>query len=75
MTLFLLGFFVGAIAAWIASDKHTHAKIACECIRLGGFYVGMRTFHCVNVEDNEIDTSTPEAIQFEIDRQKRKGES
>jgi hypothetical protein len=75
MILFLLGLVVGAVAAWIASDKYTHAKIASECIRLGGFYVGMRTFHCVEVENIDVtDTSTPEAIQIEVERQKRKGE-
>jgi len=72
MILFLLGLVVGAVVAWIASDKYTHNKIASECVRLGGFYVGIHTFHCVEVVNTDVDdTGIPEAIKLEIDRKNR----
>ena len=39
----LLAFYIG----WVRA----HYAVAAECQRLGGFYVGSKTFRCTKVED------------------------
>lgn len=46
MAGFLLGLIVGCTIAWIAA----HACVASECEKLGGFYVGKKTFKCVEIK-------------------------
>lgn len=49
MTQFLIGF----ILAWFLCSLYTHAMIAAECEKLGGFFVGKRVFKCVVIEEKE----------------------
>ncbi len=58
MTQFLLGFII----AWFICHTYTHQMIAAECERLGGFFVGKKTYKCVAVESHITDTSTPQVI-------------
>lgn len=58
MVYFILGFII----AWLWSDSFTHHKIAAECERLGGFFVGSKTYKCYAVLDSASDTSVPQAI-------------
>ena len=55
-------FILGFIIAWLWSDSVAHHKIAAECERLGGFFVGSKTYKCYAVIDQKIDTSVPPAI-------------
>lgn len=48
MWQFLLGFIV----AWFICHSYTHIMIANECERLGGFFVGNKTYKCVSIEGN-----------------------
>jgi len=58
-----MGYFIlGFIIAWLWSDSFTHHKIAAECERLGGFFVGSKTYKCYAVIDSKTDTSVPPAI-------------
>lgn len=49
----LIAFIVGHCNGWIVA----HATIAKECERLGGFYVGKKTYKCVEVEEEDNETS------------------
>jgi hypothetical protein len=55
-------FILGFIIAWLWSDSVAHNKIAAECERLGGFFVGSKTYKCYAVIDQNIDTSVPPSI-------------
>jgi hypothetical protein len=57
-----VAFIIGFIIAWLWSDSFTHHKIAAECERLGGFFVGSKTYKCYAVIDSKTDTSVPPAI-------------
>ncbi len=58
-----MGYFIlGFIIAWLWSDSFTHHKISAECERLGGFFVGSKTYKCYAVIDSKTDTSVPPAI-------------
>ncbi|MBH3395825.1 hypothetical protein [Pseudomonas monteilii] len=41
----LLAYYIG----WVRA----HYTVAAECERLGGFYVGSKTFRCVKAEDSK----------------------
>jgi hypothetical protein len=41
----LLAYYIG----WVRA----HYTVAAECERLGGFYVGSKTFRCTKVEDSK----------------------
>ncbi|RKG41431.1 hypothetical protein D9K81_17845 [Acinetobacter chengduensis] len=58
----MVAFIIGFIIAWLWSDSFTHHKIAAECERLGGFFVGSKTYKCYAVIDSKTDTSVPPAI-------------
>ncbi|QGA11035.1 hypothetical protein GFH30_06365 [Acinetobacter wanghuae] len=47
MWQFLLGFII----AWVVCCCYTHICVANECERLGGFFVGSKTYKCVVIED------------------------
>ena len=47
MWQFLLGFII----AWFLCSGYTHYMVAAECERLGGFFVGKKTYKCVLIED------------------------
>jgi len=55
-------FILGFIIAWLWSDSFTHKKIAAECERLGGFFVGNKTYKCHAIIEHSTDTTTPPAI-------------
>ena len=44
---------IGFILAWFLCHAYTHYYIANECDRLGGFFVGDKTYKCVAVEDRK----------------------
>jgi hypothetical protein len=46
MWQFLLGFIV----AWVVCGWYTHIYVANECERLGGFFVGSKTYKCIEVK-------------------------
>lgn len=58
MGKFLLGFII----AWVLCHRYTHIMIASECERLGGFFVGDKTYKCVAIENHTTNTSTPQVI-------------
>jgi hypothetical protein len=58
MGKFLFGFLI----AWALCHRYTHIMVAMECERLGGFFVGGKTYKCYAVIDSETDTSVPPAI-------------
>ncbi|MRA45303.1 hypothetical protein [Acinetobacter pittii] len=58
MGKFLLGFII----AWALCHRYSHIMIANECERLGGFFVGEKTYLCNQIIDHSQDKSTPEAI-------------
>lgn len=43
----------GLILAYCIGWVRAHLKVAAECERLGGFYVGSKTFRCTKVEDSK----------------------
>tara|TARA_R110000822_G_scaffold301108_1_gene424774 strand:- start:4215 stop:4382 length:168 start_codon:yes stop_codon:yes gene_type:complete len=45
LNLILFSYFLG--------DAIAHSTIATECKRLGGFYVGNKTYKCVEIEHSE----------------------
>ena len=47
LCVFFVGFMVGRSDGWVAA----HKEVARECERLGSFYVGKKTFKCVEVQD------------------------
>lgn len=49
MWQFLLGFIV----AWVTCSWYTHIYVANECDRLGGFFVGKKTYKGVVIEELE----------------------
>ncbi len=58
-----MGYFIcGLIIAWLICESHTEKRIAEECERLGGFFVGKKTYLCNQIIDHSQDKSTPEAI-------------
>lgn len=57
MGYFILGFLI----AWLWSSSVTRNKIAAECERLGGFYIGTTTYKCHAIIDDD-DYSIPQAI-------------
>lgn len=44
---------VGLLLAHYIGWARAHHTVADECERLGGFYVGSKTFRCVRVEDSK----------------------
>ncbi|BFM89302.1 hypothetical protein R7J54_13380 [Acinetobacter baumannii] len=58
-----MGYFIfGLIIGWLICKSYTENKIAEECERLGGFYVGKKTYLCNQIVDHSQNKSTPEAI-------------
>ncbi len=58
-----MGYFIlGFIIAWLWSDSVAHQKVVAECERLGGFFVGSKTYKCYAVIDHKVDSSVPPAI-------------
>ena len=47
MWQFLLGFMI----AWFLCSGYTHYMVAAECEKLGGFFVGSKTYKCILIED------------------------
>ncbi|MCX5466530.1 hypothetical protein [Acinetobacter nematophilus] len=58
MGKFLLGFII----AWALCHRYTHIIVASECERLGGFFVGSKTYKCILISDSETQNSVPTAI-------------
>lgn len=61
MGYFILGFLI----AWLWSSSVTRNKIAAECERLGGFFIGSKTYRChaiIDLDDDDLDDSIPQAI-------------
>lgn len=58
MGKFLLGFII----AWVLCHRYTHIMIASECEKLGGFFVGSKTYKCIAITNVNTDTSTPQVI-------------
>lgn len=58
MGKFLLGFII----AWYLCHRYTHIMVASECERLGGFYVGSKTYKCYLITETKRDSSVPVAI-------------
>ncbi|ENV33954.1 hypothetical protein [Acinetobacter gerneri] len=58
MGKFLLGFII----AWYLCHRFTHIMIASECERLGGFFVGSKTYKCHLVTELQKGSSVPAAI-------------
>lgn len=50
MGKFLLGFII----AWALCHHYTHIMIASECERLGGFFVGSKTYKCIVIKNDSI---------------------
>ena len=50
----LIGFLIG----WVVRSRYTHIMIASECEKLGGFFVGSKTYKCVVIENNSIAQTT-----------------
>jgi len=44
-----------AVFSYFLGDAIAHSTIATECERLGGFYVGNKTYKCVEVKHSESD--------------------
>ncbi|WBF79541.1 hypothetical protein BNCALIDO_00152 [Aeromonas phage vB_AdhM_TS9] len=44
-----VGLYVGYNIGW----QKAHKTIATECQRLGSFYVGSRTFKCIEIEEKQ----------------------
>lgn len=55
-------FILGFIIAWVLCHRYTHIMIANECERLGGFFVGSKTYKCILISDSEPQNSVPTAI-------------
>ncbi|MBJ8477210.1 hypothetical protein [Acinetobacter bereziniae] len=55
-------FLLGFIIAWALCHRYTHIMVASECERLGGFFVGSKTYKCILINDSEIKNSVPTAI-------------
>ncbi|MCE6246482.1 hypothetical protein KR582_01870 [Acinetobacter baumannii] len=55
-------FIFGLIIGWLICKSYTENEIAEECERLGGFYVGKKTYLCSQIVDHSQNKSTPEAI-------------
>lgn len=47
---YLVGVVCGAVFGW----RLAHQTVAEECARLGGFYVGRRTFQCIEIDDARL---------------------
>ncbi|RZG71977.1 hypothetical protein EXE10_21130 [Acinetobacter sp. WCHAc060033] len=58
MTLFLLGLII----SWVVCHWYTHQSISWECERLGGFYVGRKTYRVIEVVDLDV---KPVEVKFE----------
>lgn len=43
----------GLLLAYYVGWLRAHYTVAAECERLGGFYVGSKTFRCVKVEGSK----------------------
>jgi len=43
----------GLLLAYYIGWLRAHHTVAAECERLGGFYVGPKTFRCVKVEGSK----------------------
>jgi len=43
-------FLLGFIVAWVICSWYTHIYVANECERLGGFFVGSKTYKCIEVK-------------------------
>ncbi len=58
-----MGYFIlGFIIAWLWSDLVAHNKIAAECERLVGFFVGSKTYKCLQIIIHPSHRSTPQVI-------------
>lgn len=55
-------FLLGFIIAWVLCHRYTHIMIAEECEKLGGFFLGSKTFKCVAITDSKQDKSVPIGI-------------
>ena len=49
MTEYLVGIIIGWLLGWLVA----HSVIATECRRLGGFYVGTKTYRCVEIVEEK----------------------
>ncbi|ELW9538369.1 hypothetical protein ACMSW3_000502 [Acinetobacter baumannii] len=58
MGYFIVGLFIG----WLICKSYTENRIAEECERLGGFFVGKKTYECNQIIDHSQEKSIPEAI-------------
>jgi len=43
-------FLLGFIVAWVVCSWYTHIYVANECERLGGFFVGEKTYKYIEVK-------------------------
>lgn len=68
MGKFLLGFVI----AWALCHRYTHIMIANECEKLGGFFVGDKTYKCHAIIDFKQDSSVP-AVIIEAEKLNRLG--
>ncbi|MEG2445791.1 MAG: hypothetical protein RSA22_03825 [Acinetobacter sp.] len=68
MGKFLLGFVI----AWVLCHRYTHILIANECEKLGGFFVGNKTYKCHAIIDSKRDNSVP-AVIIEAEKLNRLG--
>lgn len=58
MDYFLCGFIIGCFLC----HYYTHFMIANQCERLGGFFVGSKTYKCLVIRDSATDKTIPTAI-------------
>ena len=68
MGKFLLGFVI----AWALCHCYTNIMIANECEKLGGFFVGDKTYKCHAIIDSKQDSSVP-AVILEAEKLNRLG--
>ncbi|WP_049044364.1 hypothetical protein [Acinetobacter bereziniae] len=55
-------FLLGFIIAWALCHCYTHIMIAAECEKLGGFFLGSKSYKCVAITDSKQDKTVPTAI-------------
>lgn len=51
-------FLLGLVIGWVLCHRYTHIMIASECERLGGFFVGSKTYKCVAIKNDSITQTT-----------------
>jgi hypothetical protein len=47
----MLKFLLGILIGWSACNVYTYQYVSHECQKLGGFFVGTKTFKC-SIDDN-----------------------